>query len=269
MQNRNNSGLSELDEEPHGMSRSQLYEVFVLGISPGDPALEAAKKYFQFPDDIDDQKIYGIDVSHHKGAIDWHKVKKAGAQFSYAKATEGRTYVDSRFVANHQGARAAGLPVGAYHFLSHGTLPKDQAANFISNYKPVRMSDDLPPVLDLEWDKRPGTNYDRWNGQSSKQIVEKCLTWLDIVEREFGVQPLIYTNKNWWENMLGDEGRRLASYKIWMSRYGKFNLPAPPMPDGLSWAIWQFTEHGRIPGIDGRVDANFLAPNFQFRTAEV
>jgi len=31
----------------------------------------------------------GLDVSHHNGDIDWEKVKKAGFQFAFIKATEG------------------------------------------------------------------------------------------------------------------------------------------------------------------------------------
>ena len=262
------NGSSGDDNAPHGMSRAQLYEIFVLGQGASDHSIEAPQKYFDFEKDADDGKTYGIDVSHHKGNIDWARVKDAGAEFSYAKATEGKTFTDPRFVANHRGARNVGLPVGAYHFMSHGTEPADQAANFIGVYKPERQTDDMPPVLDLEWDKKPGTNYDRWTGQTPQRIVDKCIAWLNIVEADFGVKPLIYTNKYWWEKMLGDEGKRLASYKIWMSRYGKFDLPAPPMPEGLKWAIWQFTEHGRIAGIDGRVDVDFLAPDFKIEPSD-
>lgn len=247
------------EELPNGLSRSQLYDLFVPGAN-----LEAPQKYFVFPDDVDDDKTYGVDVSHHQGNIDWAQVKPAGAKFCYAKATEGRTHTDPRFVVNHKGARNAGLVVGAYHFLSHGTAPADQADNFASVYEPVRdAAADLPPVLDLEWDPKPGTSHDRWTGQSPKQIVDKCIEWLKIARQKFGKEPLIYTNKHWWEKMLGDEGKRLASYRIWMARYSKFDFPEPPMPDGLKWAIWQFTEHGRIPGTSGNIDVNFVAPDFE------
>jgi lysozyme len=245
------------EEVPNDMSRSEIYEMFVPG-----SILETPQKNFVFPDNVDDGKTYGIDISHHQGDIDWSKVKSAGANFCYAKATEGKTHKDSRFLVNHEGARQAGLLVGAYHFLSHGTAPADQAENFLSVYMPVRGDADLPPVLDLEWDPKPGTNQDRWIGQSPKQIVDKCVEWLTIVESKLGSKPLIYTNKNWWDTRLGNEGQRLAPYKIWMSRYGAFNLPAPPMPDGLTWAMWQFTEHGRIPGTKKNVDVNFVAPDF-------
>lgn len=257
-----NNRQSDIDEEPHGLSRTEIYYKFV---SEERPSIEAPQKFFEFPDDANDGKTYGIDVSHHKGTINWKKVTLAGTQFSYAKATEGRTYQDNRFEENHKGARAEDLPVGAYHFLSHGTLPKDQANNFINTYKPFYKTNDLPPVLDLEWDYKPGTNHDRWEGQSGELIVNKCLEWLAIIEEEFSKSPLIYTNKNWWETRLGNEGTRLSNYKIWMSRYGKFNQPSPPMPSGLKWAIWQFTEHGKIPGVTGHVDVNFTAPDFDIQ----
>jgi lysozyme len=247
--------------EEHDLSRSQLYELFVPA---DDPSAEAPTLYFKFPDHANDGKTYGIDVSHHQGKIDWQSVKNAGPQFSYAKATQGKTLVDSRFDENIKGARNVGLRVGAYHFLSHGTTPKDQAANFINTYGPKREKNDLPPVLDLEWDIAPGGKQDRWAAQSPSKIVDKCVEWLKIVEDEFGVAPLIYTNKSWWEGRLGNEGKRLKGYGIWMSRYGRWDQPGPPMPDELSWALWQFTDKGTVSGVSGRVDVNFIASDFNF-----
>ena len=120
---------------------------------------------------------------------------------------------------------------------------------------------DLPPVLDLEWDPNK-RKQDRWQRRTPKEIVDRALVWLRSVERELGVQPIIYTNKHWWQVRIGSQGRRLQEYGIWMSRYGKFGRANPPMPKGLSWVIWQFTEHGKVAGVRGNADVNFKAPNF-------
>ncbi|MGR6763258.1 GH25 family lysozyme [Paenibacillus sp. ALE3] len=37
--------------------------------------------------------------------------------FAFVKASQGQRYVDPTFIANVKGARAAGLLLGAYHFL--------------------------------------------------------------------------------------------------------------------------------------------------------
>ena len=50
--------------------------------------------------------IYGIDVSHHQGKIEWEKVKKwknKKLDFVYIKATEGATYIDRTYKTNLKG----------------------------------------------------------------------------------------------------------------------------------------------------------------------
>ena len=64
---------------------------------------------FRFP-------VAGIDVSKHNGNIDFEQVRDDDYQFVFIKASEGKTYRDEAFERNYQGAREAGLKVGAYHF---------------------------------------------------------------------------------------------------------------------------------------------------------
>ena len=51
----------------------------------------------------------GIDVSHHRGEVDWKKVKASGIAFGIAKATDGISFFDPRFDQNWVGMRRAGL----------------------------------------------------------------------------------------------------------------------------------------------------------------
>lgn len=74
---------------------------------------------------------YGIDVSHYQGSIDWPKVAADGIDFAYLKSTEAGDWVDETFATNWEGARAAGLDVGAYHFFTFFRTGADQAANFL------------------------------------------------------------------------------------------------------------------------------------------
>lgn len=61
----------------------------------------------------------GIDVSHWQGTIDWNKIKKAGIEFAIIKAggSDAGFYTDSKWEANYKGAKAAGIPIGAYYFV--------------------------------------------------------------------------------------------------------------------------------------------------------
>ena len=60
----------------------------------------------------------GIDVSVHNGKIDWQKVRAAGIDFAILRAGYGRlaSQRDNRFKENYAGAKAAGIPVGAYWY---------------------------------------------------------------------------------------------------------------------------------------------------------
>ena len=59
---------------------------------------------------------YGMDVSNYQGNIDWAAQKAAGASFVYIKATENTTFQNAYFAQQYNGAYAAGLIRGAYHF---------------------------------------------------------------------------------------------------------------------------------------------------------
>ena len=95
-----------------------------------------------------DYPIHGIDVSKFQGDIDWSQVAGSGVQFAWIKASEGGDRADERFEANWQGAKAAGVPHGAYHFVYWCRPPMEEMANFEQS-APVE-PDALPPVLDVE-----------------------------------------------------------------------------------------------------------------------
>ena len=99
--------------------------------------------------------VQGIDVSNWQGDIDWDKVRAAGTQFAFIKATEGKDMVDPRFSEYWQEARAAGIPHAPYHFYYFCSTPDEQADWFIRNVPKEAMK--LPPVLDVEWNNESQT----------------------------------------------------------------------------------------------------------------
>ena len=61
----------------------------------------------------------GIDVSKHNGSIDWNAVKASGkVDFAILRAGYGRfaSQKDPKFEQNYSGAKAAGIPIGAYWY---------------------------------------------------------------------------------------------------------------------------------------------------------
>ena len=63
----------------------------------------------------------GVDVSAYQGDIDWQQVYDSGVRFAIVRAGgmyygNGELYTDDNFIKNIEGAKAAGLRVGAYFF---------------------------------------------------------------------------------------------------------------------------------------------------------
>ena len=60
--------------------------------------------------------------------------------------------------------------------------------------------------------------------------------------------PMIYANAKWLTTQL--DLMQLTDYEIWYADYQE----EPIYP--YQFRIWQYTEEGSVPGIDGYVDLN-------------
>jgi lysozyme len=188
---------------------------------------------------IEGYAVHGIDVSHHQQNIDWAAVRLDSIHFVLMKASEGENFLDPQFRKNWRAARQQGLVRGAYHFYRPSVLAEVQARQFI---KVVQLENgDLPPVLDLEvTDNRP------------KHIILKgAKIWLRLIERHYGVKPIIYVNQHWYYNYVQ---QNIEGYDIWLAAYNPDNRPK--LRDGKEWVFWQYTANGRVKGISTAVDRN-------------
>lgn len=189
-------------------------------------------------------EIHGIDISHHQGIIDWDRLRNNGmigkwpVRFVIVKATEGASRLDKRFKSNFYQAREHGLIRGAYHFWSVSSTGRAQADFFIKN---VRLeAGDLPPVLDVEHKPK---------NQSTEDFQQSVLTWLRLVEREYGVKPIIYTYYKFKLNYLN--ASVFDQYPYWIAHYYVDKVAYKG-----KWKFWQHTDCGKLPGIKGYVDLN-------------
>ena len=187
-------------------------------------------------------EIHGIDISHHQGTIDWDKLRTNGmidkwpVRFVMIKATEGASNIDKNFAYNFHNAREYGFIRGAYHFWSTRSTGRAQANHFLNNVK--LEEGDLPPVLDVEH---------KGKDQSPEDFKESVLTWLRIVEKKYGVKPIIYTYYKFKTAYLSDSV--FNSYPYWIAHYYVDKVEYKG-----KWKFWQHTDCGRLPGIDGYVD---------------
>ncbi len=186
----------------------------------------------------------GVDVSHWQGTVNWSKVKAAGMQFAFMKATESTTYTDTQLATNWAGVQAVGMYRGAYHFARPkvGTAPA-QAKYFVSKVGSFQGAGTLPPVLDLEAS----------GGLSVSALRNWTATWLQTVEQLTGRTPMIYVSPAFWEYYLGNS-TAFTRYPLWIANYG---VSSPRVPGGWpTWTFWQRTSTGTVSGISGNVDMN-------------
>ncbi len=180
--------------------------------------------------------VDGIDVSDHQKRIDWDAVARdRRVQFVYIKATEGATYTSGVYRYNLENARRVGIKVGSYHFLRTGSRIRDQFANFTRSVK--KQEQDLLPLIDVE--VRQG-----WTNQ---QVRDSVKLFADLVEQHYGVRPMIYTSSHFFNHILG---RAFADYPLFIARYATNE----PVLDSGDWILWQYSEKGRINGIETPVD---------------
>ncbi|HEX9942248.1 MAG TPA: GH25 family lysozyme [Thermoanaerobaculia bacterium] len=192
----------------------------------------------------------GIDVSHFQGTVDWPTVAKAGYAFAFIKATDGETTVDPEFAQNWTGAAAASLLRGAYHFFRAEDSPQAQVELF---WQTVGGNGELPLVVDVE----------ETMGVSAATLISNLTQFLAELQQASGRTPMIYTGPSFW-NGLGTAA--FAGYPLWVAEYG---VSQPTLPRGwTSWAFWQHSESGSVPGIQGAVDLDvFNGPLSTLRQA--
>ncbi len=211
------------------------------GIPPMKPAKSAftTTQPHQFP-------VHGVDVSKYQGDIDWPLVRASGTRFAWIKATEGADHVDQKFRQNWEGAKAAGVARGAYHFVFWCRSPAQEMANF-ENVVPAD-PDALPPVLDVE--ATPESKSCKRH-LVREEAIRDMRVMLREMERHYGKKPVIYTTVDFYEAIL--HPGELTEYPIWV----RSTKHSPHVRYGdRQWSFWQYQSDGAVPGIRGNVDRN-------------
>lgn len=197
--------------------------------------------------------VFGIDVSHHQGDIDWSLVDSFRAnpiQFAYVKATEGETHLDDMLYKNFFSAQAKGLSVGTYHYFKTTSGPLEQFYNYSEAID--ELNQDLIPMVDVE---------ERGN-ISDEDFHYNLQLLLDLLEEKFGKKPLIYTGNSFYDDYLSD---KYKNYYFCIAHYSQ----VPVCGDSTEWTMWQFTDEAYIKGVDERVDINVINPEYEFENLKL
>ena len=237
-----------------GRLSNESQKRFSFGYWRGDTLCVPEGMKYEYGD-----RVYGIDVSHHQKQIAWgdlaiycdhqgeisyrQKVDTTFLQpvwFVLIKSTEGATYQDPRYRENVAKAQMYGIAKGSYHFMTLKSEIPDQVNNYIRNT--VWNKGDFPPVLDVE------VAHEQVLAIGKECFQEKILLWLESIEAYYGVRPIIYTYGAYRREYLNS--RKFRKYDFWLARY------SDKRPKKKDWVMWQFSDSGRVSGIEPLVDLN-------------
>ena len=185
----------------------------------------------------------GIDVSEHNGTINW-EVTKSQIDFAILRLGwigNNENKLDAKFERNYTECRRLGIPIGiyVYNYAKTEARVKDCAKWVINNLSDKEIQ--LPVYIDME---------DNSIAPLGKNILTNlCIAFNTEIEST-GRWAGVYANLNWYNNYLNkDEIKR--RYTTWIAHYGVDINKYQGQYDML-----QYTETGRISGINGNVDLN-------------
>lgn len=181
----------------------------------------------------------GIDVSGWQGNIDFAQVKNSGIEIVYMKASEGSSFVDPYFNQNYTNAKANGLKVGFYHYLTARNIEEAiiQARFFVATIS------GKTPECKLAMD------FESFGNLTIEEINQVALTFVRTVESLSKKEVVIYSDTSNARSIFEGE---LTNYSLWVAQYEV----EEPTPNGKwnIWVGWQYTDLGEVAGINGYVD---------------
>ncbi|WP_019679193.1 glycoside hydrolase family 25 protein [Ruminococcus flavefaciens] len=191
----------------------------------------------------------GIDISEFQGEIDWEQVKQADIDFAFIRVGyrtygDGIVTYDSAFQRNLEGAQKAGIKVGAY-FYSQATNAEEaveEADAVIDALAPYNIT--YPVVYDWEI---VHTDSARTDDVSVEALADCCVAFCERV-KDSGYTPMVYQNTGTAMHKL--DLPRIKDYDFWLAEY------ADKPSYYYDFKIWQYSNTGHIPGIEGDVDLN-------------
>ena len=188
-------------------------------------------------------ELKGIDVSHHNGIIDWDKVKADGIEFAILRCGYGRKsirQIDRQFERNYRECKRVGIPVGVYHY-SYAKNAEDARleADFMLELVAGKQFE-YPVIFDIE---------DKGQEAFGKDVLtDITVTFCEKIEAA-GWYVSIYSNPDWFTNKLNLE--RLKPYDKWLAHW----ISVPKWGNEFG-GLWQYTDSGRVDGIETAVDMN-------------
>jgi GH25 family lysozyme M1 (1,4-beta-N-acetylmuramidase) len=191
----------------------------------------------------------GIDVSVYQGAIDWEAAKEDGVEFAIIRAGYGKyaSQKDKYFDTNMKNAQAAGLPCGAYWF-SYAVTVEDAIKEADAFYEVIKdYQFEYPVSFDMEAEKQTKLTKDEVSA-----IIDAFCSRME----SYGYYVSLYSYASFLNNKVTDD--IFEKYDIWVAHY---NTTKPSFDK--KYGLWQYSSTGKIDGITGNVDLDFVYMDYE------
>ena len=189
----------------------------------------------------------GIDVSAWQGYIDYKKVKNDGIEIVYIKASEGDDFKDPYFEINYENARKNGLLVGVYHFLTARNVNEaEKQARFFASI-----------ISNKKIDCKLAMDFEEFGNLTKDEINKISKAFLNELVKRTGKETVVYSD-------LFNSQRTFKLSEIshlWIAFYGNYRELENVKTDWEKWKGQQFTDRGRVNGINGLVDRDKFTSN--------
>ena len=195
----------------------------------------------------------GIDVSSYQESINWDLVK-GQIDFVIIRLGYGDNITkqdDKYFLRNVKGCIDNNIPFGVYIY--------SYATNLGGNASIQSEIDHCKRLLS-QISKKPFCVYIDMEDNSTIKLGKTMLTnfALEFCKQitQAGYKAGVYANQNWFQNYLNPSTIASYGYSIWCA---KFSDNKPNISS--NYDIWQYSDKGKINGINGNVDMNTMVNN--------
>lgn len=187
-----------------------------------------------------DEVFSGIDVSVYQGDIDFEQVKSSGIEVVYIRAGYGFSVTDPKFEENYTNATKAGLKCGAYYFVT--------ARNTEQAYLQATRFAEL--ISRKAFAARPAMDFEEFGSLGKNGINIVGLAFMQKLRELTGIVPILYTDAY---NASETWDWNFAQFPLWVADY---DAEEPYVTSNIwqSYAGFQYSDRGEIPGIYGNVD---------------
>lgn len=210
------------------------------------PYLESSVPLWKGLDIYDDEHKM---VNGEYQPLDWESIKAQGYDFVILKVGSDYSGKSKTFDMDYEGAKAAGLMVGAYYYAYSSTVleTRNDAQEVLEWIKGKQF--EMPIYYDIE-ENSLAANL------SKDSLTELITVFIEELQAN-GYYSALYVNNDWLQNKLNTE-TVLERFDIWYARYPETENPVwNEEKYGKQLSMWQFSQEGIVEGFDTYVDLNY------------